>query len=94
MAAMDDPAALYHAHYGTLVAIATSEFEIPESEAEWMADVVLVSILHHIDRVTDPGTWLIASMRYAAHRYNVMKRRDAGTGRIPFGRPRAARHNN
>ena len=91
---MDDPAALYHAHYGTLVEIATSEFEIPESQAEWMADVVLVSILNHIDHVSDPGTWLIASMRYAAHRYNEMKSRDAGTDRIPFGRPRATRRGN
>jgi hypothetical protein len=77
MATSNDPAALYDAHYGTLVAIATTEFGIPESQAAWLADVVLVSILKYLDQLPDPGAWLAFSMRYAAHHYNQVRARNA-----------------
>lgn len=95
MPTSDDPAALYLAHYGELVAIATKEFGIPESQAAWLADVVLVSILKYPDRLSDPGAWLVFSMRYAAHLYNRVKARNAhASARIPFAEPRADRHDN
>ena len=77
MSTTDDPVDLYLTHYGMLVAIARSEFDIPEADAELLAHQVFLSVLRCLDQITDPRTWLVAAMTYAARHYKEIQRQRA-----------------
>ena len=61
----------YSAHCSELVEIATKEFNIPVADAEQLAFDVFLSALRHRFKMTEPRTWLVAAITFAARHYNA-----------------------
>jgi RNA polymerase sigma factor (sigma-70 family) len=61
--------ALYHEHFGFLVAIAIQKFRVPESDAETLAHEVFLSYLKDPQHVRDLNKWLVGAICHASRYY-------------------------
>jgi DNA-directed RNA polymerase specialized sigma24 family protein len=64
-----DFGAVYEAHYELLVAIAMDRFDVPEVDAETLAQEVLLSFLRSGSEVTERELWLVAGICSASRFY-------------------------
>ena len=58
----------YERHFPKLVAVATSELALPETEAIALVHDVLLSTMRHLSVISDIDAWLHGAMTSAAHR--------------------------
>jgi len=61
--------ALYHEHFGFLVAVAIRKFRVPESDAETLAHEVFLSYLKDPQHVRDLNKWLLGAICHASRYY-------------------------
>ena len=61
--------ALYHEHFGFLVAVAVQKFHVPESDAETLAHEVFLSYLKDPLHVRDLNKWLLGAICHASRYY-------------------------
>lgn len=66
--------AIYTHHFGILTQIATSEFQIPEPDAEEMAHDVLIAALRQSARIDDADAWFRGAITFAARHYERARR--------------------
>lgn len=60
---------VYEQYFGLLVQIAVFKFRVPESEAEALAQDVLISYLRKAATVVELRSWLIGAICYASRHY-------------------------
>lgn len=61
--------AIYTRHFGIITQIATSEFRIPEPDAEEMAHDILIAALRQSARIDDADAWFRGAITFAARAY-------------------------
>src|SRR3954465_244144 len=61
--------ALYHEHFGFLVAVAMQKFRVPESDAETLAHGFFPSYLKDPNHVIDLKKWLLGAICHASRYY-------------------------